>query len=249
VAEEERILRAMLARRPEALVLAETVHTRTATQLLLDAGIPIVETWERPDRPLDRAVGVSNLEVGRAAAQHLIALGHRRIAAIGPAQDGPRSDQRALRRLDGFAAALREAGLGDELVLRRGPTPFSFTEGADALGHLLERACDVTALFAVSDLCAFGALMECQRREIPVPGRLSIMGFGDFEVGRVCVPSLTTIGVDAQAIGREAGRLILAMVGGGAGAGETAQPATLDLGFRLIERQSTQRPLLGPGGG
>jgi LacI family gluconate utilization system Gnt-I transcriptional repressor len=239
--EEERIVRAMLARRPEALVLAETLHTKATTQLLLGAGIPIVEIWERPERPVDRAVGFSNAEAGRAAARHLIELGHRRIAALGPADDGPACDQRAMRRLDGFAAMLREAGLSDELVIRDGPTPFSFAEGAAALARLLERAADVTALFAVSDLSAVGALMECQRRGIGVPDRLSIMGFGDFEIGRVCVPSLTTVGVDARAIGEEAGRLILELLDADQVAGSLTRPAALDLGFVVIERGSTCR--------
>jgi LacI family transcriptional regulator, gluconate utilization system Gnt-I transcriptional repressor len=239
--EEERIVRAMLARRPEALVLAETLHTKATTQLLLGAGIPIVEIWEQPERPVDRAVGFSNAEAGRAAARHLIELGHRRIAALGPADDGPACDQRAMRRLDGFAAMLREAGLSDELVIRDGPTPFSFAEGAAALARLLERAADVTALFAVSDLSAVGALMECQRRGIGVPDRLSIMGFGDFEIGRVCVPSLTTVGVDARAIGEEAGRLILELLDADQVAGSLTRPAALDLGFVVIERGSTCR--------
>jgi LacI family gluconate utilization system Gnt-I transcriptional repressor len=239
--EEERIVRAMLARRPEALVLAETLHNKATTQLLLGAGIPIVEIWEQPERPVDRAVGFSNAEAGRAAARHLIELGHRRIAALGPADDGPACDQRAMRRLDGFAAMLREAGLSDELVIRDGPTPFSFAEGAAALARLLERAADVTALFAVSDLSAVGALMECQRRGIGVPDRLSIMGFGDFEIGRVCVPSLTTVGVDARAIGEEAGRLILELLDADQVAGSLTRPAALDLGFVVIERGSTCR--------
>ena len=132
-----------------------------------------------------------------------------------------------------------------DLVLRHGPTPFSFGEGAEALARLLERADDVTALFVVSDLSAFGALMECQRRPIPVPGQLSIMGFGNFEIGRVCVPSLTTIAVDAEAIGRETGRLILAMVGAGRSPSPDLPPRTVDLGFELVERESTGKPLGG----
>ena len=54
----------------------------------MGAGIPIVEIWERPDRPIDHAVDFANLEVGRAAARYLIEQGHRRIAAIGPAGMG-----------------------------------------------------------------------------------------------------------------------------------------------------------------
>lgn len=239
-AEEEQVVRALLARRPEALVLAETVHARATTQLLLGAGIPVVEIWERLDRPIDRAVGFSNLEAGRAAARHLLELGHRRIAALGPGDGGRVVDHRAMRRLDGFAAALREAGVSDGLVLRHGPTPFSFGEGAAALAALLERGQRPTAVFAASDLSAVGALTECQRRGIAVPEDISVMGFGDFEIGRICVPSLSTIRVDARAIGSAAGQLVLQMLGVG---GRTAPEAvaTLDLGFDVVARQSTRR--------
>ena len=237
MAEEERVVRALLARRPEALVLAETVHTKATTQLLLGAGIPLVEIWERPDRPIDRAVGFSNLEAGRAAARHLVELGHRTIAALGPGDGGRVVDHRAMRRLDGFAAALREAGLSDALVRRAGPTPFSFSEGAAALAALLAQGPRPTAVFLASDLSAVGAITECQRQGIAVPERLSVMGFGDFEIGRVCVPSLSTIRVDAQAIGSATGQLVLAMLKNGADA-----PSTLDLGFEVLARRSTGRP-------
>ena len=149
-----------------------------------------------------------------------------------------------MRRLDGFAAMLREAGLAADLVTRQGATPFSFTQGAEAMGQLLERTRALTAVFAVSDLSAVGAVTECQRRGIGVPGGLSIMGFGDFEIGRVCVPSLTTIRVDARGIGLETGRLILEMLGAETTPAQFVRPAALDLGFEIIERQSVQRSMM-----
>ena len=71
-AEEEQVVRALLARRPEALVLAETVHARATTQLLLGAGIPVVETWDLTARPIDMLAGFSNRDAG-----HAIAAGRR----------------------------------------------------------------------------------------------------------------------------------------------------------------------------
>ena len=71
---------------------------------------------------------------------------------------------------------LREAGFSADLVTRQGVAPFSFTQGADAIGQLLERTRAMTAVFAVSDLSAVGAVTECQRRGISVPDDLSIMG-------------------------------------------------------------------------
>ncbi|MFG1373921.1 LacI family DNA-binding transcriptional regulator [Xanthobacter oligotrophicus] len=237
VAEEERLVRALLPRRPDAIVIAGSVHT-AATRTLLDrAGIPVVEIWEQPDHPLDRAVGFSNFEVGRAAARHLIALGHRRIGAIGPEADADLCDHRADARLKGFASMLREAGLSDALVMRHGLPPASFEHGANAIGALLALAPDVEAVFAVSDLAAFGAMMELKRRGIDVPGQISLMGFGNFEVGRLSYPAMTTIGVDARAIGAATGTMLRALLKRDAQEAEVER--NVDVGFTLIERETT----------
>ena len=132
---------------------------------------------------------------------------------------------------------LREAGIGDELIVQHGEAPVSFDHGAQTLGMLLERAPDVEAVFAVSDIAAVGALMECHRRRIRVPEELSLIGFGDFDIGRQVVPSLTTIRVDAQLIGRRTGELLMVLLDG-ADAG-TAPGPTIDLGFELVQRETT----------
>lgn len=238
--EEERLIRAMLARRPEAIVLAGTIHTREAQRLLLEAAIPVVEIWDLPDRPVDYAVGFSNHDVGRAAARHLVELGHRRIGAIGPDDTDEARDLRGEERLIGFSAGLRDAGLSDDLILRQPGVPLSFTQGAEGMGTLLDRAPDIEAVFAVSDLLAVGAIMECQRRSIPVPSQISIMGFGDFEIGRVCVPSLTTVQVDARAIGRRTAEVILGALGRTHPDPAATPKALNDLGFRVLQRESTR---------
>ena len=236
--EEERLIRAMLARRPEAIVLTGATHTKAASRLLLDVGIPVVEIWELPTHPLDHTVGFSNREIGRAAARHLLALGHRRLAALGPRADGDARDFRGEERLAGFAAVLEEQGAVPPAMIRQEPVPLSFEQGARSLAALLEVAPEVEAVFAVSDLVAVGALMEGHRRGIRVPRDLSLMGFGDFEIGRQCVPALTTIRVDARDIGRRTGELLLRLLQveprGGPG-----DPDLIDLGFQLIQRATT----------
>jgi LacI family gluconate utilization system Gnt-I transcriptional repressor len=242
LAEEERLVQAMLARRPEGIVVTGTTHSKAAGRLLLDAGVPVVEIWELPDRPLDHAVGFSNREVGRAAARHLLELGHRRLGALGPRPEGEARDFRGEERLAGFAAMLREHGLEDELVVRQERVPLSFEQGARSLAALLERAPDVEAVFTASDLVAVGALMECHRRGVRVPQDLSLIGFGDFEIGRQVVPALTTIRVDARDIGRRTGELLLRLLRLAPTAGAPdALPnsGVIDVGFELIPRETT----------
>ncbi len=104
------------------------------------------------------------------------------------------------------------------------------------MGLLLDDAPDVDAVFAVSDLAAVGALMECRRRRIAVPEQLSLLGFGDFEIGRQIVPALSTIVVDFEDIGRQAGDLVAALLT----PGEPARPQpVIDVGFTLAARDST----------
>jgi LacI family gluconate utilization system Gnt-I transcriptional repressor len=238
LAQEEAVIRAMLARRPDAIVVAGAEHSKASKLMLHQSGVPVIEIWDRPQQPIDISVGYSNEEAGRLAARHLISLGHRRIAAIGASEDGEGRDFRGEQRLSGFAAALVEAGLSDELIIREDEIPVSFTHGAKAMSVLLERAPDVEAVFAVSDLSAVGAVMECNRRGIPIPEQISIIGFGNFEVGRQCVPSLTTISIDAQLIGRKTGQILLELLNSKEPSA-LVRPVAIDLGFELFERGST----------
>jgi LacI family gluconate utilization system Gnt-I transcriptional repressor len=77
------------------------------------------------------------------------------------------------------------------------------------MARLLAEYPDTEAVICVSDLSAFGALTECQRRGVAVPGRIAIGGFGDYEIGGISVPALTTINARARQIGERTGQLIL----------------------------------------
>lgn len=138
----------------------------------------------------------------------------------------------------GFASVLREAGVSDQLIVREGTAPVSHDHGARTISTLLERAPDVEAVFAVSDISAFGALMECHRRGIKVPEQLSLMGFGDFDIARQSVPAITTIRVDAVGIGVKTGELLLNVFDKGDADTQSLAPSLVDVGFKLIERQT-----------
>jgi LacI family gluconate utilization system Gnt-I transcriptional repressor len=77
------------------------------------------------------------------------------------------------------------------------------------MATLLEEFPDTQAVICVSDLSAYGALSECQRRGIDVPGQIAIAGFGDYEISAVSVPDLTTINAFSHQIGTRAARVIL----------------------------------------
>ncbi|MDH6147357.1 MULTISPECIES: LacI family DNA-binding transcriptional regulator [Paraburkholderia] len=236
LAEEERQLTNLLARRPEAIVLTGATHRRSAVLSLLRADVPVVEIADLPNQPIEHAVGFSNYEVGRTAARHLISKGFKRIGAIASKNDGDICDHRGEERVCGFEDELRLSGLSTDLVLRNGRAPVSYEHGSTAIGLLLDRAPDIEAVFAVSDLSAVGVVMECQRRGVDVPGQLSVMGFGNFDIGREINPPLTTIHVDFHALGQRAGRLLLELV---AGTGEDASEI-IDVGLSVVERGSVR---------
>ena len=204
--EEERLIEQLLRRKPQAIVVTGGKHTPRARKLLENANVPVIETWDVPAEPIGHFVGFSNANAVRAMVDHFVAVGYTRIAFIGG--DASRDTRGSARRL-GFIAALRDHGLDASRLIHGGVPPISMREGANAMARLLAEYPDTEAVICVSDLSAFGALTECQRRGVAVPGRIAIGGFGDYEIGGISVPALTTINARARQIGERTGQLIL----------------------------------------
>jgi LacI family gluconate utilization system Gnt-I transcriptional repressor len=230
--EEERQLKNLLARRPEAVVMTGAAHSEATRHMLRAADIPVVEIADLPAEPIEHAVGFSNFEAGRMAARFLLERGFMRIGAIAAATVGDAIDYRGEERMRGFETELSRAGRSPDLVLRHGTPPVSYDHGRALVPRLLELRLD--AVFAVSDLSAVGVVMECARRNVAVPRDLAVMGFGNFEIGGEINPPLTTIGVDFRALGQRTGEMLLSLVAQGAG----QAPQIVDLGLTIVERAS-----------
>lgn len=230
--EEERLIEQLLRRRPEAIVVTGGRHTPRARRLLENAGLPVIETWDLPAEPIGHVVGFSNAEAVRGMIDHFVAQGVTRIAFIGGDAD---RDTRGTDRREGFVAAMRTQGLDASRLIDAGAPPISMREGADAMGRLLETLPDTEAVICVSDLSAFGALTECQRRGVRVPEDIWIAGFGDYEIAEVSVPALTTINPFPREIGARTAALILEVLDG-----RQTQPATLRIVPELMIRQSSR---------
>lgn len=227
---EEDLLRAVLGRRPDGVVLTASVHTGAARRLLRGAGVPVVEAWELPESPLDLAVGFSNRAAGAAMTEALHAWGYRRIAFIGAAASG---DERASLRREGYRDAIHSLGTGPPReVLLPGPV-VRVTDGERALSTLLALHPDADAAFCVVDGLAAGLLLACRRRGIEVPGHLAVAGFGGFELAEPEALDISTIAVPGHEIGRRAGALLLARL-----AGERLAEPSIDVGFSVVRRGS-----------
>jgi LacI family gluconate utilization system Gnt-I transcriptional repressor len=203
--------------------------------MLRAAHVPVVETWDLPAQPIEHTVGFSNAEAGAAMVHHLHARGYRRIAFIGGTSN---RDTRGADRRRGYSEAVRELGLPEGRVISFGQPPVSMLQGGQAMVQLVKEWPDADAVVCVSDLPAFGALMECQRRGWDVPGRIAIAGFGDFEVSRACHPRITTIALDCVGIGQAAGELLLRAIEAQR-QGVRIPPETVLVPFHVEQRQST----------
>ena len=231
---EEQLIKTLLMRRPEGVILTGGNHTPQARAMLRAAGVPVVETWDLPDEPIEHVVGFSNAQATAALVRHLHGLGYRHIAFIGGTSN---RDTRGADRRRGYSEAITELGLPAGRVISFGQPPISMAQGAEALEQLVRQWPDVDAMVCVSDLSAFGALTACQRHGWRVPGRIAIAGFGDFEVAKNCHPRLTTVAVDCAAMGRAAGELLLRAIAA-AHQGRRLPPETVLIPFHIEQRES-----------
>lgn len=208
---EERLVEQLLRRRPEAIVVTGGRHTERCRRLLQNAGIPVVETWDIPEAPIGHAVGFSNADAMAQMVEHLHGSGARRMAFVG---GDDRGDTRGADRRRGFVAAARRLGV-DHRLLALGPPPVSMREGCKAMAEILDDPDPVDAVICVSDLAAFGALSECQRRNVRVPEDIMIAGFGGFDIAEIAVPAFSTIDAHSFEIGMQAGTLLASLLRGG----------------------------------
>jgi LacI family transcriptional regulator, gluconate utilization system Gnt-I transcriptional repressor len=234
IEKEEELIESMLRRRPEAIVVTGGRHTARGRKLLENSGIPVIETWDLPPEPVGHVVGFSNAEAAEALVRYLYDKGFRKIGFIGGTSN--RDTRGADRRL-GYERAMATLGLKDTRIISFGTPPISMKQGGEALVRLVEQWPDVEAAICVSDLSAFGALTECQRRKWPVPQRIAIAGFGDFEISSCSHPSITTVGVNCYDIGRQSGALLLRAIEGE----RSSQPIaaeTIVIDYGVIARDS-----------
>jgi LacI family gluconate utilization system Gnt-I transcriptional repressor len=222
-AREEKLIATMIGRRPDGVVVTGLVHSARAREQLRRLGVPVVETWDLSERPVDMAVGFSHLKVGSAVAGYFLAKGWKRLAiATG-------DDQRAQQRREGFLAAVGRA-VPTAVV----PAPSSVALGRRALGELLQQDARIQAVYCSSDALAQGVMVEALARGLRVPQDLAICGFGDADFSAHLQPSLTSVHVDGAEIGRIAARLIVDRCNG-----KPVASPIVDVGFRILERAST----------
>jgi len=200
------------------------------------AGVPMVliDSTAFPAQP---GIDVDDEAGARLAADHLLALGHRAFAVLAfesssPA-DAEHPDGVPARRLRGYRAALAEAGieLPEECIRTSQSTILG---GAAAFAETWDAGPRPTAILAMSDAIAMGALHGARERGIRVPFELSVVGFDDVEMAQFTNPALTTVHQPIARKGSQAVELLLGILDGKVGPDQHEILAT-----RLVVREST----------
>lgn len=202
---EYAILRKFLEHRVDGVALTGLEHDVAVFQLIESQRIPCALMWNyATDAPLT-CVGADNTEAGRLIAQHVLDLGHRRIACMFPPALG---NDRANARRTAVLETLRAGGVEvpEPWMLN---TVYSISASKRDTRALLCQPDRPTALICGNDVLATGALYGAAAEGVQVPRDLSIAGIGDFKGTSEIEPALTTIHLPAVEIGQETGRALL----------------------------------------
>lgn len=228
-----RWVESLLARGSEGAILVLSELAERQHEDLRRRNLPfvIVDAVNQPP-PGTPSIGATNFAGGYAAAEHLVALGHRRIAAIG----GHEQFQCTRARIAGYRAALESAGLPvDRQLVRYGN--FHHDGGLRAAETLLALPDPPTAVFAGSDQQATGVYEAVRRAGLTIPGDVSVVGFDDLNFAEWTAPPLTTVRQPLHEMGVAAARTLLRIVGG-----ERIESPRIELATELVVRGSTAPP-------
>lgn len=190
--------------------------------------MPTVLIGYDPAFPDLDSVEADNFTGGYRATEHLIGLGHRRIAAL----MGPLRTQESIDRLDGYKQALLDAGLPvDEALIVEGD--YSQRSGWECTPHLLGHTPRPTAIFCASDAMAAGALLALHQAGLSVPRDVCVVGYDDLPNSQYTIPPLTTVRQPIYEIGRHAAAVVIDQI-----EGVRAAPEHAKLDVELVVRAS-----------
>ncbi|MEU0597405.1 LacI family DNA-binding transcriptional regulator [Streptomyces sp. NPDC006393] len=223
--------KAFVAMRATGVVL--TPAAAAATELLVERGVSVVEADRRSGARGCDSVVIDNEHGAWEATQHLLRLGHRRIALLIDETKWATGAE----RLDGYRAAHRAAGvpLDQRLVL---DLEFQAADARSRVAELFDQNPDVTAVFAVNNLMAETAWLELRRRGLAVPRDVSLVSFDDLAWMRMVEPGLTAVAQPTYEMGHRAAQLLLRRIAEREGTAESKKGS----GRRRI--QETLEPTL-----
>jgi DNA-binding LacI/PurR family transcriptional regulator len=202
----------------------------------LSTEFPLVLLGERIfNGPTDH-VAMHNTSSARAAVEHLLDIGRRRIAIIGAESERGVDVSSASLRLDGYLLALQGAGVEVDPSLIRPSEHWNHSAGASTTRELIDRKIPFDAVFALNDTLGLGALRALGEAGLSVPGDVAVIGFDDIDESRFSVPSMSSVDVGSEQIAATAVDLLIERI---AEKDVRRPPRTIKPDFRIIRREST----------
>jgi LacI family transcriptional regulator len=230
----DRILHHLMSRRVDAVIVtAARLGDGPTLRRISRQGIPVVLAVQAVPGVRLPALTHDDLLGGSLAAQHLLALGHRRVAQL----RGPDDIYSCLQRGRGFSETIATAGATEVALRSTGPMG-KVEEGRRLMNELLNRKGALpTGIFAHHDLMAFGALSAAEERGLMCPRDLSMIGYNDLPNIERAVPPLTSIRLQREELGRTAAETVVKLLD------SPKRPAgSRRLAPTLVVRQSTGPP-------
>ena len=230
---EEEQIRTLVARGADGILLIGHDRDPQIVDYLIQQHVPAVVAWSYDPDALLPSVGFDNRAAMCALTDHVLGLGHTRLAMIAGVTQG---NDRARARVYGVFDAMAAQGL-DPANLALVEAKYDVAEAAAALIALMQRDPKPSIVLCGNDVLAAGALQGARELGLDVPRALSITGFDDIELARVAVPELTTVHVPHAEMGRRAAAELIGII-------EEKRPGvSTKLDARLIMRASLAVPL------
>lgn len=226
-------LRELMGRDIDGLIIANDGDvTPDIIRKIASNGVPLVLVENRPSVPI-HSVTADNFNAGRTMTEYLINLGHRRIGALcGPSKYSSLRD-----RMRGHIISLFEHGLPVDTALQPPPVSGNPRKGYVQMQKLLALPEPPTAVFAVSDRAAFGAMEAVKDAGLRIPEDISVVGIDDVRDSGYSTPPLTTFSVPKYDLGSSAVHILHRLI-----EGEKIPPARTVLLGKLVERKSACSP-------
>ena len=229
-------IRTLTARGADGLLLIGHHRDKEIYRFLEKQGVPFLAAWVYdPDEPAI-SIGFDNRQAMKDLAMEVIALGHNKIGLISAEQKG---NDRARSRLIGIHDAMRENCISPD-TLHLIETPYGVESGAIAFAELMKHPDRPTVVMCGNDVLAVGAIRQAKQMGLRVPQDISITGFDDIELATIANPALTTVHVPHRKMGRNAARMLVAMVN------EGKQLKSTQLMTHICIRESLSKPPLHP---
>ncbi|EPJ49649.1 MAG: hypothetical protein OFPI_23630 [Osedax symbiont Rs2] len=226
---EESLIAKLLTQHPDGIIITGLDLSDKSKKLLNNAAIPIVQIMETGYKdPIDMNVGISHFGAGKMMGEYLVARKYQHIGFI-----GAQMDFRSQRRMSGFLTALNNAGLEATDYILTTKAASSVKLGGQLIADILTTHPQIDAVFCNNDDIAYGAIYECQRRQLQIPQQIAIAGFNDLDASACINPSLTTIKTPLYEMGSTAAQLLVKRI-----KNQPIDNTCIDLGVELKARDS-----------